>query len=106
MLTIDQIDKIKKEIMWRTDITAAYGEEEIAAIIEVFELAKERVISTQIQSEERKIMNDVYERSYRAAKAIWEDLCDRSVTGTDQIDDETRDEMLEEWRDIILTQTG
>ena len=43
MLTIDQIDKIKKEIMWRTDITAAYDEEEIAAVIEVFELAKERV---------------------------------------------------------------
>jgi len=50
-------------------------------------------------------MNDVYERSYRAAKAIWEDLCDRSGTGTDDIDDETRDEMLEEWRDIIFEQT-
>jgi len=45
MLTIEQIDKIKKEIMRVTDITATYSKEEIAAFVEVFELAKERVIS-------------------------------------------------------------
>jgi hypothetical protein len=40
-----------------------------------------------------------------AAELIWYDLSGRSGTGTDQVDEETKAEILEKWRDIIASTT-
>ena len=49
--------------------------------------------------------DDAFKRAGKAAQKIYEELCDRSC-GIDEIDDDTHDEMIEEWRDIIYDCMG